>query len=88
MCAKCSKWPKRRKLGATLVTTADHDDRVVPAHSFKFIAALQEMHKGENPVLIRIETRSGHGSSNLRKAIEITADTWGFVFKNLGMECK
>ncbi len=73
---------------ATLVTTADHDDRVVPAHSFKFIAALQEMNKGENPVLIRIETRSGHGSSNLRKAIEIAADTWGFVFKNLGMECK
>jgi prolyl oligopeptidase len=73
---------------ATLVTTADHDDRVVPAHSFKFIAALQEMHRGENPVLIRIETRSGHGSSNLRKAIEIAADTWGFVFKNLGMECK
>jgi prolyl oligopeptidase len=73
---------------ATLVTTADHDDRVVPAHSFKFIATLQEMNRGENPVLIRIETRSGHGSSNLRKAIETAADTWGFVFKNLGMECK
>jgi len=73
---------------ATLVTTADHDDRVVPAHSFKFIAALQEMQQGENPVLIRIETRSGHGSSNLRKAIETAADTWGFVFRNLGMECK
>jgi prolyl oligopeptidase len=73
---------------ATLVTTADHDDRVVPAHSFKFIATLQEMHKGENPVLIRIETRSGHGSSSLRKGIEISADTWAFVFRNLGMECK
>ena len=73
---------------ATLVTTADHDDRVFPAHSFKFIAALQEKHQGENPVLIRIETRSGHGSSSLRKAIETAADTWGFVFKNLGMECK
>jgi prolyl oligopeptidase len=73
---------------ATLVTTADHDDRVVPAHSFKFIATLQEMNKGDNPVLIRIETRSGHGSSSLRKAIEISADTWAFVFKNLGMECK
>jgi prolyl oligopeptidase len=73
---------------ATLVTTADHDDRVVPAHSFKFIAALQERHTGENPVLIRIETRSGHGSSNLRKAIEIAADTWAFVFKNLGMDCR
>jgi prolyl oligopeptidase len=73
---------------ATLVTTADHDDRVVPAHSFKFIATLQEKHKGDNPVLIRIETRSGHGSSSLRKAIEIAADTWAFVFKNLGMKCK
>jgi prolyl oligopeptidase len=73
---------------ATLVTTADHDDRVFPAHSFKFIATLQEMQKGDNPVLIRIETRSGHGSSNLRKAIETAADTWAFVFKNLGMECK
>jgi prolyl oligopeptidase len=46
------------------------------------------MQEGENPVLIRIETRSGHGSSNLRKAIEAAADTWAFVFKNLGMECK
>jgi prolyl oligopeptidase len=73
---------------ATLVTTADHDDRVFPAHSFKFIATLQEMQKGNNPVLVRIETRSGHGSSNLRKAIETAADTWAFVFKNLGMECK
>ena len=73
---------------ATLVTTADHDDRVVPAHSFKFTAALQEKHHGDNPVLIRIETRSGHGSSNLRKAIEIAADTWSFVFRNLGMECR
>jgi prolyl oligopeptidase len=73
---------------ATLVTTADHDDRVVPAHSFKFIATLQEMHQGKNPVLIRVETRSGHGSSSLRKSIEISADTWAFVFKNLGMECE
>ncbi len=73
---------------ATLVTTADHDDRVFPAHSFKFAAALQEKHKGANPVLIRVETRSGHGSSNLRKAIEISADSWAFVFKNLGMECR
>ncbi len=73
---------------ATLVTTADHDDRVFPAHSFKFIATLQERQRGDNPVLIRIETRSGHGSSNLRKSIEISADTWAFVFKNLGMQCK
>ncbi|MBM3311700.1 MAG: S9 family peptidase, partial [Candidatus Aminicenantes bacterium] len=69
---------------ATLVTTADHDDRVVPAHSFKFIAALQEKHKGKNPVLIRIETRSGHGSSNVTKAIESTADQFAFFLSNVG----
>jgi len=69
---------------ATLVTTADHDDRVVPAHSFKFIATLQEKNKGENPVLIRIETRSGHGSSNVTKAIESTADEYAFFLYNVG----
>lgn len=69
---------------ATLVTSADHDDRVVPAHSFKFIAALQEKHKGGNPVLIRIETRSGHGSSNVTKAIESTADEYAFFLYNVG----
>ena len=68
---------------ATLATTADHDDRVVPAHSFKFIASLQKNHKGDNPVLIRIETKSGHGSSNLSKRIEITADIYTFMFQNL-----
>jgi prolyl oligopeptidase len=47
---------------ATMITTADHDDRVVPAHSFKFAAALQAAHTGENPVLIRIETKAGHGA--------------------------
>jgi len=76
------------KYPATLVTTADHDDRVVPAHSFKFIATLQEKHRGENPVLIRIETRSGHGSSNLSKAIEASADSYAFVFENLGIKLK
>jgi len=55
---------------ATLVTTADHDDRVVPGHSFKFAATLQEKHKGRNPVLIRIETRSGHGASSTTKRID------------------
>ena len=69
---------------ATLATTADHDDRVVPAHSFKFIATLQEKHKGANPVLIRIETRSGHGSSNVSKAIETTADEYAFFLFNVG----
>jgi prolyl oligopeptidase len=71
---------------ATLVTTADHDDRVVPAHSFKFIATLQEKHKGKNPVLIRIDTKSGHGASSVTKAIEQLTDTWAFTFKNLGVE--
>ena len=71
---------------ATLVTTADHDDRVVPAHSFKFIAALQEMHKGDNPVLIRIETRSGHGSSNTTKMIEELADEYSFMLYTMGID--
>jgi prolyl oligopeptidase len=68
---------------ATLVTTADHDDRVVPAHSFKFAATLQEKHRGKNPVLIRIETRSGHGSSNVSKAIAELTDKWSFMFYNM-----
>ena len=70
---------------ATMVTTADHDDRVVPAHSFKFAATLQENHIGDNPVLIRIETKSGHGSSNLTKAIEGTADQYAFTWYNMGV---
>ena len=73
---------------ATLVTTADHDDRVVPAHSFKFIAELQKKHKGSNPVLIRIETKSGHGSSSMTKAIDILTDKWSFFFYNLGVNIK
>ncbi|WP_396205473.1 prolyl oligopeptidase family protein [Gemmatimonas sp.] len=68
---------------ATLITTADHDDRVVPAHSFKFAARLQEAHRGDTPVLIRIETKSGHGSSSLSKQIEEMADVYSFVFHNL-----
>jgi prolyl oligopeptidase len=70
---------------ATLVTTADHDDRVVPAHSFKFIAALQENQKGPNPVLIRIQTRSGHGASSTTKRLEETADMYAFMLYNLGV---
>ncbi len=70
---------------ATMITTADHDDRVVPAHSFKFAARLQEAHQGTNPVLIRIETQSGHGSSSLTKSIEEAADTYAFVLWNLGV---
>lgn len=70
---------------ATLVTTADHDDRVVPAHSFKFAATLQENHTGTNPVLIRIDVKSGHGSSNLSKAIETAADQYAFAWYNMGV---
>jgi prolyl oligopeptidase len=73
---------------ATLVTTADHDDRVVPAHSFKFAATLQEKHKGKNPVLIRIETRSGHGASNVTKSIDKTADEYAFMLYNMGVPLK
>ena len=73
---------------ATLVTTADHDDRVVPAHSFKFIAALQEKHGCDNPVLIRIETRSGHGSSSTTKMIDELTDEYAFMFFNLGVAIK
>ncbi len=74
---------------AVLVTTADHDDRVVPAHSFKYIATLQEKYKGKNPVLIRIETKAGHGAGKpTSKIIEEIADVWSFVFYNLGIEPK
>ena len=63
---------------ATMITTADHDDRVVPAHSFKFAAALQAAHQGDNPVLIRIETKAGHGAGKpTSKIIEEAADKWG-----------
>jgi prolyl oligopeptidase len=70
---------------ATLVTTADHDDRVVPAHSYKFASALQEYNTGNNPVLIRIDTKSGHGSSNLSKALDVTADQFSFAWYNMGV---
>lgn len=70
---------------ATLVTTGDHDDRVVPAHSFKFAATLQEMHEGENPVLIRIETDAGHGAGTpVSKLIEQQADIFAFTLANMG----
>lgn len=69
---------------ATMVTTADHDDRVVPAHSFKFAATLQDKHTGTNPVLIRIDVKSGHGASNLSKAIESVADQYVFSWYNMG----
>lgn len=69
---------------AVLVTTADHDDRVVPAHSFKYIATLQNTYKGENPVLIRIETQAGHGAGKpTMKMIDEIADTYAFTFYNM-----
>ena len=71
---------------ATMVTTADHDDRVVPAHSFKFAATLQEYHEGENPVLIRIETDAGHGAGTpISKTIDQVADSYAFAWYNMGV---
>lgn len=71
---------------ATMVTTADHDDRVVPAHSFKFAATLQEHHVGDNPVLIRIETDAGHGAGTpISKTIEQVADRYAFAWYNMGV---
>jgi prolyl oligopeptidase len=70
---------------ATLITTGDHDDRVVPAHSFKFAAELQAKQSGDNPVLIRIETDAGHGAGTpVSKTIEQYADLYGFTFYNMG----
>ena len=70
---------------ATLITTADHDDRVVPSHSFKFAATLQEYTTGSNPALIRIDTKSGHGSSNLSKALDAAADQFAFTWYSMNV---
>ncbi|HFQ5097281.1 TPA: prolyl oligopeptidase family protein [Vibrio vulnificus] len=71
---------------ATLVTTADHDDRVVPAHSYKFIAELQEKHQGANPVLIRIDVNAGHGAGMpMSKMIDLSADMYAFTLFNMGI---
>ena len=72
---------------ATMIMTADHDDRVVPAHSFKFAATLQEKHKGDSPVIIRIETNAGHGAGKpTSKIIEEQADVWSFFFHNIEVQ--
>lgn len=71
------------KYPPTLITTADHDDRVVPAHSFKYAATLQEKSAPGNPILIRIDTKSGHGSSNTSKALDEAADVYAFLVHNL-----
>ena len=77
----------RTEYPATLITTADHDDRVVPCHSFKFAAALQAAHAGDNPVLIRIETRAGHGAGKpTSKIIDEIADKWAFLVRTLNVD--
>jgi prolyl oligopeptidase len=74
---------------ATMVTTADHDDRVVPAHSFKFGSRLQEYQQGKAPVLIRIETKAGHGAGqSTAQIISGQADKWAFMFQNMGLDWK
>ena len=70
-----------------MITTADHDDRVVPAHSFKFAAKLQESQAGSAPILIRIDSKAGHGGGKpLSKQMEETADIYGFIMYQLGMK--
>ena len=76
------------KYPATLVTTADHDDRVVPAHSFKFAARLQECDAGDNPQLIRIQTKAGHGSVSTDQRIALVADMYAFAWENMNYEPK
>jgi prolyl oligopeptidase len=70
---------------AMMITTSDHDDRVVPAHSFKYAATLQALSAGDAPHLIRIETNSGHGSSNLNKGLEEAADSYAFIWTAMGI---
>jgi prolyl oligopeptidase len=75
------------KYPATLITTADHDDRVVPAHSFKYAAALQSAQAGPAPILIRIETRAGHGDGKpTNKIIEEAAQRWAFLARELNIK--
>ena len=71
---------------ATLITTADHDDRVVPAHSFKYAATLQEKASHETPILIRIDTDSGHGASSFTKSLETAGDIYAFIMHNMGLK--
>jgi prolyl oligopeptidase len=69
-----------------MIFTSDHDDRVVPAHSFKYTAKLQETYQGDNPIIIRIETNAGHGFGRpVKKVIDEETDKWAFTFYNLGV---
>lgn len=78
---------KSESYPATMITTADHDDRVVPAHSFKFAATLQEKNTGPNPTLIRIDVKAGHGAGKpTSKVIDEQTDIWSFMFYNMGVE--
>jgi prolyl oligopeptidase len=70
---------------ATFITTSDHDDRVLPAHSFKYAATLQEKAAPGRPALIRIETRSGHGASSTQKSLDLTADIYAFLMAELSV---
>ena len=76
------------KYPSVLITTADHDDRVVPSHNYKYAAAMQAAQGGPNPILIRVDTKSAHGASNTTKAIEQTRDIYAFLFQNLGVDYK
>jgi prolyl oligopeptidase len=78
---------RKEKYPATLILTGDHDDRVVPAHSFKFAATLQEYNQSTNPIIIRIDTNAGHGAGKpTTKQIAEFSDMWSFVFYQLGMK--
>ncbi|MES2565743.1 MAG: prolyl oligopeptidase family serine peptidase [Bacteroidota bacterium] len=80
---------KNESYPATMITTADHDDRVVPAHSFKFAATLQEKNTGANPMIIRVDSKAGHGAGKpTAKVIEEQADIYSFIFYNMGIEPK
>jgi prolyl oligopeptidase len=75
------------KYPPTLIMSADTDDRVVPMHSFKFAAALQRAQAGDAPILLRVESRAGHGAGTpVSKVIEAAADRWAFLVKTLGMD--
>ncbi len=78
---------KEQKYPATFITTSDHDDRVVPLHSYKYAATLQEKNIGDNPILLRVETEAGHGAGKpITKLINEQTDIWSFLFYNLGIK--